>query len=90
MWKKHSRKNLGSSFLREFWCQARIFQWSIEEGYRFEKQGFGIEKATVRKYSKIKTLLGLTILSWILLVKINESPKLKEVVLNKAKMEKNK
>lgn len=65
-------------------------RWSIEEGYRFEKQGFGIEKATVRKYSKIKTLLGLTILSWLLLVKINESPKLKEVVLNKAKMEKNK
>lgn len=65
-------------------------RWSIEEGYRFEKQGFGIEKATVRKYSKIKTLLGLTILSWLLLVKINESPKLKEVILNKARMEKNK
>lgn len=65
-------------------------RWSVEESYRFEKQGFGIEKATVRKYRKIKTLLGLTILSWLLLVKINESPKLKEVVLNKAKMEKNK
>ena len=65
-------------------------RWSVEESYRFEKQGFGIEKATVRKYSKIKTLVGLTILSWLLLVKINENPKLKEIVLNKAKMEKNK
>ena len=65
-------------------------RWSIEESYRFEKQGFGIEKATVRKYSKIKTLLGLTIMSWLLLVKINETPRLRESVLRKAKMEKNK
>jgi len=65
-------------------------RWSIEESYRFEKQGFGIEKATVRRYSKIKTLIGLTILSWLLLVKINDTPRLKEVVLKKAKMEKNK
>jgi len=55
-------------------------RWSIEESYRFEKQSFGIEKATIRKYSKIKSLVGLTILSWILLIKINDSPKLREVV----------
>ena len=65
-------------------------RWSIEESYRFEKQGFGIEKATVRKYSKVKTLIGLTIMSWLLLVKINDTLSLKEVVLKKAKMEKNK
>jgi len=65
-------------------------RWSIEESYRFEKQGFGIEKATVRRYSKIKTLIGLTIMSWLLLVKINKTPRLKEVILKKAKMEKNK
>lgn len=65
-------------------------RWSIEESYRFEKQGFGIEKATVRRYSKMKTLLGLTIMSWLLLIKINETPKLKELVLKNAKMEKNK
>lgn len=65
-------------------------RWSIEESYRFEKQGFGIEKATVRRYSKIKTLLGLTIMSWLLLIKINETPRLKEIVLKNAKMEKNK
>jgi len=65
-------------------------RWSIEESYRFEKQGFGIEKATIRKYSRIKTLIGLTILSWVLLIKINDSPKLREVILKKARMEKTK
>ena len=35
-------------------------------------------------------MIGLTMMSWLLLVKINESPKLREVVLKKARMEKNK
>lgn len=65
-------------------------RWGVEESYRFEKQGFGIEKSTVRKFERIKTLLGMTLLSWLLLVKINEAPKLKAVVLKEAKMEKNK
>jgi hypothetical protein len=65
-------------------------RWGVEESYRFEKQGFGIEKATLRKFSRIKTLIGLTLLSWLLLIKINETPKLKAVILKQAKMEKNK
>lgn len=65
-------------------------RWGVEESYRFEKQGFEIEKCTLRKFSRIKTMIGLTMLSWLLLVKINESPKLREVVLKKAKMEKDK
>ena len=65
-------------------------RWGVEESYRFEKQGFGIEKCTIRKFSRIKTMIGLTLLSWMLLVKISESPKLKESVLKKARMEKNK
>ena len=77
---KELKRRIGGYFKR----------WSVEECYRFEKQGFGIEKATVRKYGKIRALLGLTIMSWLLLVKINETPKLKEAVLNKAKMEKTK
>ncbi len=63
-------------------------RWGVEESYRFEKQGFGIEKAMVRKYSKIKCLIGITILSWLVLIKINESPKLREKVLSNAKHEK--
>lgn len=65
-------------------------RWGVEESYRFEKQCFGIEKATVRKFSRIQTLIGLTLLSWLLLTKINEALKLKAVVLKQAKMEKNK
>jgi hypothetical protein len=67
-----------------------FLRWGVEESYRFEKQGFGIEKSTVRNYKRIKTLIGTTLLSWLLLVKINESPKLKENLLKQAKMEKTK
>jgi hypothetical protein len=51
-------------------------RWGVEERYRFEKQGFGIEKAAVRKYGSIKTLLGLSLLSWLALIRINENPNL--------------
>lgn len=65
-------------------------RWGVEESYRFEKQGFGIEKCTLRKFSRIKTMIGLTLLSWLLLIKINEAPKLKEIVLKEARREKRK
>jgi len=65
-------------------------RWGVEECYRFEKQGFGIEKSTVRKYSSIKTLLGLSLLSWLALIRINKNPNLKAEVQKAARMEKNK
>lgn len=65
-------------------------RWGVEECYRFEKQGFGIEKATVCKYGSIKTLLGVSLLSWLALIRINESPSLKAEVQKAARMEKNK
>lgn len=65
-------------------------RWGVEECYRFEKQGFGIEKSKTRNYDRIKTLLGLTIISWLILIKINEHSKLKEEVLKEARMEKDK
>lgn len=65
-------------------------RWSVEESYRFEKQGFGIEKSIVRKFDSIKSLVGITVLSWLLLVKINEVPRLKETVLKQSRMEKTK
>lgn len=63
-------------------------RWGVEECYRFEKQGFGIEKSKLRNYDRIKTMLGLSIISWLILIKINEQPVLKEVVLQEARMEK--
>lgn len=65
-------------------------RWGVEESYRFEKQGFGIERSTVRNFKRTKTLIGITLLSWLLLVKINESPRLKEGILKEARMEKTK
>lgn len=65
-------------------------RWGVEECYRFEKQGFGIEESRSRNYDRIKTLLGLTIISWMILIRVNEEPKLKEVVLKEARMEKDK
>ncbi len=64
-------------------------RWGVEDCYRFEKQGFGIEKSKTRNYERIKTLLGLTIISWMILIKINEQPQIKEAVLKEARMEKN-
>jgi hypothetical protein len=65
-------------------------RWGVEECYRFEKQGFGIEKSTVRRYGSIKTLLGLSLMSWLALIRINENPGLKAEVQKAARMEKNK
>lgn len=65
-------------------------RWGVEESYRFEKQGFGIEKSIVCKYSRIKTLLGLTLMSRLVLIKINEEGRLREAVLKEAKAEKEK
>jgi hypothetical protein len=63
-------------------------RWGVEECYRFEKQGFGIEKSIVRRYPRIKTLIGLTLLAWHLLIKVNDNCAVKESVLKAAKMEK--
>lgn len=65
-------------------------RWGVEESYRFEKQGFGIEKSIVRNYRSIRTLIGLTLLSWLALVKINERPQLAKRVVKAARMEKEK
>lgn len=73
---------------RRIWSYFR--RWGVEESYRFEKQGFGIEQSTIRNYSRIKTMMGLTLMSWIILIRINEDGRLRESVLKEAKMEKEK
>lgn len=65
-------------------------RWGVEESYRFEKQGFGIERSIVRNYKSIRTLIGLTLLSWLTLVKVNEQPKLAKTISKAARMEKEK
>ena len=79
---------LGIDFIVRERISAYFRRWSIEEAYRFEKQGFGIEKATVRKFPRIQTLVGLSLLSFLVLVRISERERLKTVVIQSAAMEK--
>ena len=67
-----------------------FYRWGVEESYRFEKQSFGIEKSTVRNYDRIKSLIGLSLFAWLLLVKAKQNGKVNEVLLKQAKPEKTK
>ena len=67
-----------------------FYRWGVEESYRFEKQGFGIERSTVRKYDRIKSLIGLSLFSWLLLIKAKQDRKVKHVLNQQAKPEKTK
>jgi len=42
-------------------------RWACEEGYRFSKQGFDLEKVQARKLSTLKNLIALATLAWGLL-----------------------
>ena len=65
-----------------------FYRWGVEESYRFEKQSFGIEKTTVRNYDRIKSLIGLSLFAWLLLVKSKQDEKVNQVLLKQAKPEK--
>ena len=65
-------------------------RWGVEECYRFEKQGFGIEKSLVRSYNGIKCLLGMILLCCNVLLKIKEDDYLREMLIKEAKREKTK
>jgi len=49
--------------------QAYISRWAVEEGYRFSKQGFDLEKVQARKLSSLQNLVALATLAWGLLAK---------------------
>jgi len=49
--------------------QAYINRWAVEEGYRFSKQGFDLEKVQARKLSTLQNLVSLATLAWGLLAK---------------------
>ena len=64
---------------------AYFKRWSVEEGFRFEKQGFGVEQSTVRSFHGIRSLLGLSALAWLVLVQIRRRERLREAVLMAAR-----
>jgi hypothetical protein len=61
-------------------------RWGIEEGYKFIKQRFGIEKALVKKVESIKCLLGVIHLAWRVLAEIAEDEELKYEIERKARI----
>jgi len=65
-------------------------RWGVEESYRFEKQGFGIEKSIIRNFNSIRSLLGAVMLAWSILVDINEDEILREEVIIASMPEKKK
>jgi hypothetical protein len=68
---------------------AYMDRWCVEEGFRFSKQGFGLEGVMARKMNALKNLVSLMLLAWSFLVNAEEdAAELKE--LGKADRIKNK
>ncbi len=66
--------------------QSYMGRWACEEGYRFSKQGFGLEKVQARKLATLQNLVALATLAWGLLAcHQNQGQKL----IYKAKRQKN-
>lgn len=65
-------------------------RWGVEECYRFEKQGFGIEKSLTPNFNAIKSLLGASMLVWSVLLMVQEDEELKEQAIANSKREKTK
>jgi len=47
---------------------AYMDRWCVEEGFRFSKQGFGLEGVMARKMNALKNLVALMLLAWSFLV----------------------
>jgi len=62
-------------------------RWACEEGYRFSKQGFGLEKVQARSYKVLRNLVALATISWAMLAKEQEQ-KHSEALLQYGKRQK--
>jgi len=51
---------------------AYMDRWAVEEGYRFSKQGFGLEGVMARNMNALKNLVSLMLLAWSFLVSHEE------------------
>ncbi len=52
---------------------AYMDRWCVEEGFRFSKQGFGLEGVMARKMNALKNLVALMLLAWSFLVSHEEN-----------------
>jgi len=65
--------------------QAYISRWAVEEGFRFSKQGFDLEKVQAKKLSTLQNLVALATLAWGLLADHQHQG---NVLIDKAKRQK--
>lgn len=47
--------------------QNYLDRWACEEGYRFTKQGFDLERVSARRFTSLQNLVALASLAWALL-----------------------
>jgi len=66
--------------------QGYFKRWGVEEGYKFIKQSFGLEKSQVSRFNGIRCLLGVSMLSWQVLVKVSMDEELEYIVKKESKM----
>lgn len=52
---------------RERMIQSDLDRWACEEGYRFSKQGFDLERVSARRFTSLQNLVALASLAWALL-----------------------
>lgn len=57
-------------------------RWACEEGYRFSKQGFSLERVQARSYRVLRNLVALATVSWALLAETQHQA---EELVNKGK-----
>ena len=62
-----------------------ISRWTVEEGYRFSKQGFNLEKVQARKLAALQNLVALATLAWGLLAAHQQDG---QVLIDKAQRQK--
>lgn len=60
-------------------------RWACEEGYRFSKQGFGMERVQARNYTVLRNLVALAHASWALLAQAQQQA---EVLIARARRQK--
>ena len=70
------KQRIGSYFKR----------WGVEEGCKFIKQSFGLEKAQVSTFTGIRCLLGVVLLSWQVLTRVSMDEELEYIIKKESKM----
>ncbi|NDY94375.1 transposase [Wenzhouxiangella limi] len=71
----------------EWMIQNYLDRWACEEGYRFSKQGFDLERVTARRFTSLQNLVALASLAWALLAAYQDDG---QYLLNRARRQKRK